>query len=251
LLRLIGAMAQQGRTNARKLVALAFEVAVVLLLAACGIWFENGRSCALPFVSGGSQNTHRLCRPSVRIVRAALAPFAAGPLEAVQRWSFKRELLELLDGCERGTLTSEGQKAEINRLVEALVQLNPTEKAAARLSGRWKLLWTTEKETLSLVSNGVLGRAVTDVFQLIDVQAGTLSNNIAFEDGAFEVESTCEPSKGIRVDFAFTAARVSFGDLTVPLPPVGKGWFDCVYLDDELRIVRDSRDDSLIAMRQR
>jgi len=241
-------MAWKDRRNARTLGDLGFKAAAVVVLVACGIWFEKGRSFAL--ISGSSQNVHRSCGPSVRIARAALPPFAATPLEAVQRWSLKRELLELLDGCKRGTLTSEGQKAEINRLVKALAQLNPTENAAACLSGRWKLLWTTEKETLSLVSNGVLGRAVTDVFQLIDVQAGTLSNNIAFEDGAFEVESTCEPTGGIRVDFAFNAARVRFGDFTIPLPPVGKGWFDCIYLDEELRIVRDSRDDSLIAMRQ-
>lgn len=183
-------------------------------------------------------------------IRMGALPSLESVLESFQRWALKRDLLAVLDGCERGTLTTDDQKAEIFRLIDALAKLNPTQVAGTLLSGRWKLLWTTEKETLALAGGGVLGRAVTDVYQLIDAEKGTLSNNIDFEGGAFEVDSTCEPSDGIRVDFAFNAARVRFGDIALPLPPVGKGWFDCVYLDDEIRIVRDSRDDALIALRE-
>jgi len=187
--------------------------------------------------------------PVARTRRASF-PSPMAPFEAIQRWLLKRELRALLDDSDRGTQTSEAQKLEIERLIDALAALNPTEVAATRLTGRWRLLWTTEKETLALAGGGVLGRAVTDVYQLIDTAAGTLSNRIDFQGGAFEVDSSCEPSNGIRVGFSFNAARIRFGDFTLPLPPVGKGWFDCVYLDEELRIVRDSRDDTLIALRK-
>ena len=36
---------------------------------------------------------------------------------------------------------------------------------------------------------------------------------------------------------------------TVPLPPVGKGWFDNLYVDDTLRVARDSRGDTLVVVR--
>jgi len=170
--------------------------------------------------------------------------------ETIQRWLLKRSLLEAIQDCDRGVSTSELQSKEIGRLIDELAKLNPTEVARDCLGGRWKLLWTTEKETLSLVKGGFFGRPVTEVFQLIDTQEGSLSNNIEFDGGAFEVDSSCEPGDGIRVDFAFKGAKIRFGDFALPLPPVGQGWFDCVYLDDELRIVRDSRDDALIAMRE-
>lgn len=182
-------------------------------------------------------------------VRAASLPSPLFFVEEFRRQSLKQELLTLLDGCERGLNNSVATNEKVNQIIDDLAELNPTDVAATKLSGRWSLLWTTEKETLSLAAGGFFGRAVTDVYQIIDTKAGTLSNNIEFEGGAFEVDSTCEPSNGIRVSFEFNAAKIRFEGLTVPLPPVGKGWFDCVYLDDQIRIVRDSRNDSLIASR--
>ena len=37
--------------------------------------------------------------------------------------------------------------------------------------------------------------------------------------------------------------------LELPLPPVGRGWGDLLYLDDELRVQRDVRGDLLVATR--
>ena len=37
----------------------------------------------------------------------------------------------------------------------------------------------------------------------------------------------------------------------VPLPPVGKGWFDTIFLDETLRIARDIRGDTLVVTRER
>jgi len=210
-------------------------------------WRPCALSCALAGASVLASCTWRGTRQ--RRPGSALRSFA-GPLELAQRWLLKRDLLALLEGSAQGTKTTAAEQAEIDRLIDALAALNPTAEAGPKLSGRWKLLWTTEKETLALVAGGVLGRSVTEVFQLIDTGAGTLSNVIGFEGGAFEVDSTCEPGTGIRVDFSFNAARVRFGDFALPLPPVGRGWFDCVYIDDELRIVRDSRSDALIAVRE-
>jgi len=42
---------------------------------------------------------------------------------------------------------------------------------------------------------------------------------------------------------------VTWGALRVPLPPVGKGWGDLLYLDGEMRLQRDVRGDLLLAVR--
>jgi len=52
---------------------------------------------------------------------------------------------------------------------------------------------------------------------------------------------------GIRTNFKFTAASLDLGRWgKYNLPPVGEGWFDTVYLDEELRIDTNSRNDILI-----
>ena len=42
---------------------------------------------------------------------------------------------------------------------------------------------------------------------------------------------------------------LAWRDARVPLPPVGRGWGELLYLDDELRIQRDVRGDMLVATR--
>ena len=58
-------------------------------------------------------------------------------------------------------------------------------------------------------------------------------------------------SNPLRTDFEFTTAKLDCGVSFIPvldLPPVGKGWFDTVYLDDELRVDTNSRNDILICL---
>ena len=47
----------------------------------------------------------------------------------------------------------------------------------------------------------------------------------------------------------FQSCALKWKFLEVPLPPVGEGWGEQVYLDDTLRIQRDSRGDTLVARR--
>ena len=88
----------------------------------------------------------------------------------------------------------------------------------------------------------------------IDVARGTLRNVLEFGGGggggALVVGSTIAPADtadGARFDFAFSACELRVGALTVPLPPVGRGWGELLYLDDELRVQRDVRGDVIIA----
>jgi len=105
-------------------------------------------------------------------------------------------------------------------------------------------LWTTEKEINFFLNVGLSN----DVTQTI--AGDTLQNNIAFANGGcFGVEGRLEvdPEKGQRTIFAFESATLDLGRWgKYRLPPVGSGWFDTVYLDDDLRVDVNSRDDILV-----
>jgi hypothetical protein len=52
---------------------------------------------------------------------------------------------------------------------------------------------------------------------------------------------------GIRTDFKFESATLDLGKWgSFTIPPVGEGWFDTVFLDDDFRVDTNSRDDILI-----
>ena len=67
------------------------------------------------------------------------------------------------------------------------------------------------------------------------------------------VESDIDIEGETRVNFSFTSARlevVAPFELTLRFPPVGKGWFDNLYVDDTMRVARDSRGDTLVVVRE-
>ena len=69
--------------------------------------------------------------------------------------------------------------------------------------------------------------------------------------GFLRVGSSCEPaSAGNRVSFRFESCALKWRQLRVPLPPVGSGWFDVIYMDEELRLCKDVRGDLQICTRR-
>ena len=57
-----------------------------------------------------------------------------------------------------------------------------------------------------------------------------------------------EPGGG-RVAFRFESWGLKYKSLSVPLPPVGAGYFEVLYIDDELRVCKDSRGDLQVCTR--
>jgi len=162
---------------------------------------------------------------------------------------------ELIATCRDDNLgIGSTRRGEIESMIDKLLLLeeeNESKKTKntddSRLSARWKLLWTSEQETLFLLEKFNNSNA----YQTIDVRAKTLSNTVEFAGGnTFLVESEIEIADERKVEFKFVSAGLKFSNgFTLPVPPVGKGWFDNVYVSDEYRVARDSRGDTLIVER--
>ncbi|XP_076917687.1 putative plastid-lipid-associated protein 11, chloroplastic isoform X1 [Bidens hawaiensis] len=168
--------------------------------------------------------------------------------------SLKSNLLNLISDQNRGIRTQSDQK-KLSLITEAIDTIALTNRdqvtTNTSLSGTWRLLWTTEKEQLFIIKNaGVFGTEAGDVLQVIDVENKSLNNVITFPpDGVFFVRSDVDIASSQRVNFRFTSAVLRGKGWELPLPPFGQGWFESVYLDDELRIVKDIRGDYLVVDR--
>jgi hypothetical protein len=126
-------------------------------------------------------------------------------------------------------------------------------------------VWTTEKE-INFFQDFKLSKCITQTISNKNDsnqdKEGKLENLIQFvNDGFLSVEGIISPalpseddddgsttSLGQRTNFQFTSAKlnIGWGGGSFSIPPVGKGWFETVYLDDDLRIDINSRDDILI-----
>ncbi|GMY23270.1 probable plastid-lipid-associated protein 11, chloroplastic [Fagus crenata] len=171
-----------------------------------------------------------------------------------QSQSAKRNLLTLISDQDRGLKTQKNPSKRAS-IIEAIDDLafhgRDTVTTGGTLSATWRLLWTTEKEQLFIVENaGLFGTRAGDVLQVIDVDKRTLNNVITFPpDGVFFVRSDIEIASPQRVNFRFTSAVLRGKNWEFPLPPFGQGWFESVYLDDEIRVVQDIRGDYLVVDR--
>ncbi|KAK7395606.1 hypothetical protein VNO78_16170 [Psophocarpus tetragonolobus] len=171
-----------------------------------------------------------------------------------QSRSAKENLLALIADQDRGLRTQRdsAKRAAIVQAVHALAAAAAGSVTTGdSLSATWRLLWTTEKEQLFIVEKAPLfGTRAGDVLQVIDVRNRTLNNVITFPPhGVFFVRSEIEVASPQRVNFRFTSAVLRGKNWEIPLPPFGQGWFDTVYLDDDLRVVKDIRGDYLVVDR--
>lgn len=145
----------------------------------------------------------------------------------------------LLEACRK-------EKPDRNEIETIILKEFDSQATAASplLQKEWELIWTTEKEINFFLNQGLAER----ITQTID--GNVLTNNIPFiKGGSFGVVGSLNipDPKGIRTEFTFEQAILDIGKWgTYRLPPVGKGWFDTIYLDDNLRVDVNSRNDILI-----
>jgi len=151
---------------------------------------------------------------------------------------------KLLESCREGS----GRK-EIESIMKELESLSPMKGTAesSKLQKKWKMEWTTEKE-INLFVDWNLSNYVYQT-----ISGNEIKNGIEFKNGGglFVSGSLSVPEdemyEGKRTNFEFTTATLDlakWGAFTIP--PVGAGWFETIYLDDELRVDINSRNDILI-----
>lgn len=137
-----------------------------------------------------------------------------------------------------------------------LPALNPTPDPAQSplFSGEWECIWTSEKEINLLVKAGLLGENWQRTYQKIDIPNKTLENFLEFDnEAALSVGSYIQPQedKGNRFNIRFQEAVLRWKGFTLNLPPIGKGWGELLYLDEDIRLQRDIRGDFIVARRVR
>ncbi|XP_028804647.1 probable plastid-lipid-associated protein 11, chloroplastic [Neltuma alba] len=182
------------------------------------------------------------------------AKFTCSSSVTTQTQSAKQDLLSLIADQDRGLKTQNDQqkRSQIVEAIDAMAALAAGSVTTGdSLSATWRLLWTTEKEQLFIIEKAYLfGTQAGDVLQVIDVHNRTLNNVITFPpDGVFFVRSNIEIASPQRVNFRFTSALLRGKNWEIPLPPFGQGWFDTVYLDDDIRVAEDIRGDYLVVER--
>ncbi|KAK6918612.1 Plastid lipid-associated protein/fibrillin conserved domain, partial [Dillenia turbinata] len=167
----------------------------------------------------------------------------------------KSDLLNLICDQDRGLKTQQNPNKffRIVKSIDAIAELGKdlvtTDKS---LSATWRLLWTTENEQLFIIKNASsLGTQAGDVLQVIDVENRTLNNVIAFLlDGIFFVRSTIEIASSQRANFRFTSAVLRGEGLGASLAAIWAGLVSLrLHLDDEIRVVKDIREDYLVVER--
>mmetsp|Transcript_15280 Transcript_15280/g.53722 ORF Transcript_15280/g.53722 Transcript_15280/m.53722 type:complete len:263 (-) Transcript_15280:68-856(-) len=251
----LGRFRQHGRRHIAAIVVLVLIMASPFFLmdARAQLAWTSGTAASL--VSGASKP----CR-----WRGGMLPRRAGGqldvfqwLQGLGSWGRRSELkgkfLNLIEKSNYGIVPfSVADKEGFDSLVEELSGLSPTPEPARSplFSGEWKLLWTTEQELLFSIDKGLFGLACTGSTQSIDAVSGTLENRILFEEDSYlRVGSSLAPDEadGKRFNFKFSSCSLKWKNFEVPLPPVGAGWGELVYLDEDLRIQRDSRCAILVA----
>lgn len=136
-------------------------------------------------------------------------------------------------------------RPQIEAIIVEMQQVTPTPDSAMSplLQRKWLLTWTTEKEINLFIDWNLSG----DIYQTIDDPM--LENMIPFQRGGYlgVKGALSAEADGVRTNFEFTEATLDLGRWgSFKIPPVGKGWFDTLYLDNELRVDTNSRNDILI-----
>ena len=191
-------------------------------------------------------------RATTRMTTRVARRVRARPRSRTRATRGRDELRGLLARANRGVDADEELRRELERAVDALAEETKDAGANERSNGRWRLEYTTEKETLFLLG---ARPASTRAYQTIDGDARRLRNEVIFQSGDTEIVFTVDAAietgaSEKRVHFKFTSASIRFGDaLRVPIPPFGEGWFENVYVDEDMRVSRDSRGDTLVCAR--
>jgi hypothetical protein len=179
----------------------------------------------------------------------------------------KSTLLEIIAGKNRGILTDASQRQAIAAAIAQLEDRNPTPRpleAPEKLSGNWRLLYTTSQELLQIDRFPFL--KLGQIYQYVQAENRKIYNvaevsGIPYLEGIVSVAAQFEPVSDRRVKVIFQRGIIGLQRLIdyrsvhhfIQEIEAGqkfraidfnitnreqKGWLDVTYLDDDLRIGR-------------
>lgn len=195
--------------------------------------------------------------------------------------SLKTELLEIIEGKNRGLLATETDKVKILTAVEKLEDHNPNLDPLNNLSlvnGDWRLLYTTSRSILGL--NNIPLLQLGEIYQCIRTGTNKIYNlaeikGLPFLEGLVSVAAHLEIVSAKRVNVKFERSiiglqkilgyvspedfinKIEAGKYFLPLDfNLGvfnnknpQGWLETTYLDENLRIGRGNEGNVFILER--
>ncbi|NJN37695.1 MAG: fibrillin [Acaryochloridaceae cyanobacterium CSU_3_4] len=190
----------------------------------------------------------------------------------------KVELLTAIAGTNRGVITAEVDRTLVLDKVVQLELQNPTPQPLAerdRLSGVWRLIYTTSQDLLGLVRLPLVPAGA--IYQCIRGQELKLYNilelqGLPFLEGVICVSARLTPVSEQRVQVNFERSILGLkgimnypsidalvsgletqspvNALNIPLnSDRSAGWLETTYLDDDLRIGRGNNDSLFVLTR--
>lgn len=185
--------------------------------------------------------------------------------------SQKNTLLSLCVGLNRGFNAREVERASISDLIGKICASQPngpecftTESASSAIAGEWKLMYTTALDVLSIGINPFVeigqiyqnvnfdGSQVNNIIEIQPKLAPVLNRLIGSSLTRLTVTARGTPEGRNRIRISFSGIRAEgvsiLGKTLEPIPEFlrdisvsfssvsSAGYFDTIYLDDDLRI---------------
>ena len=195
-------------------------------------------------------------------------PSAAGLFESrrpgrVAARGAKAALLEVLTREPVGAYGDprRGDRGAVEACLEALAGDAPRGRSSrgGDLAGTWDLEWTTEAD-VHAISRWL---PVSRIQQRIKKEGGALGlgevcnlMGLSLPGGLparLEAVADVQESSSTRLAYSFRSFALVLGkrdgSARVPLPVMGAGWTEATYLDADLRVMQNSRGDTLILTR--
>lgn len=160
----------------------------------------------------------------------------------------KSRLLDSFYGTNRGLSASSKTRAEVNELISRLEAMNPTPSPSyelAALSGKWRLVYTSNSEVMFLLAaENLPGLNVGDITQTIDGVGGRVENRVVFSAPMLESSVSANASFEVRSP---KRLQVKFDEAGVETPTIVADVFQYMSLPMTVDVMGQSIDTAPLA----
>ena len=175
-------------------------------------------------------------------------PPTASPAEDPAVNAAKTQMLDAFYGTNRGLDASSAVRAEVNELIARLEAMNPTPSPSyelAALSGRWRLVYTSNSEVMILLAaENLPGLSVGDITQTIDGVGGRVENRVQLSAPLLESSVSANASFEVRSP---KRLQVKFDEAGVETPTIVNDVFQYMSLPMTVDVMGQSIDTGPLA----